>query len=93
VPFKSYDYFDGARLHDSIAEAMDECPLESIEDSFPMETPSHLGYKSPTIQRSLYEQVDIHDVALQQKHLSGAKQAELEQILSQYPKLFSGELG
>jgi hypothetical protein len=37
--------------------------------------------------------VDIHDVALQQKHLSGAMQSELEQILSQYPKLFSGKLG
>jgi hypothetical protein len=68
VPFKSYDYFDGARLHDSIAEAMDECLLDSIGDSFPMETPGQLGYKSLTIQRSLYEQVDIYDVALQQKH-------------------------
>jgi hypothetical protein len=77
----------------SIAEAMDECPLDSIEDFFPMEIPGQLGYKSPTIQRSLYEQVDIHDVALQQKHLSGAMQSKLEQILSQYPKLFSGELG
>jgi hypothetical protein len=37
--------------------------------------------------------VDIHDVASQQKHLSGALGSELEQILSQYPKLFHGKLG
>jgi hypothetical protein len=93
VPFKSHDYFDGARLHDTIADAMDECPLESIDDTFPVATTSQLGYKSRTIQKSLYEQVDIHDVAIQQKHLSAAQQAELEQILSRYPRLFSGELG
>jgi hypothetical protein len=57
-----------------------------------MEIPA-LGCKSPAIQSSLYEQVDIHDVALQQKHLSGAMRSKLEQILSQYPKLFSGKLG
>jgi hypothetical protein len=93
VPFKSYDYFDDARLHESIVSAMDECPFDSIDDFFPMEIPIQLGYKSPTIQSSLYEQVDIHDVAIQQKHLSGAMRSELENILSQYPKLFSGKLG
>jgi hypothetical protein len=41
----------------------------------------------------LYEQVDVHDVASQQTHLTGNKQSGLKQILSQYPKLFSGELG
>jgi hypothetical protein len=45
VPFKSYDYFDDARLHESIAEAMDQCPFDSIDDFFPFQ----LGYKSPTI--------------------------------------------
>jgi hypothetical protein len=68
---------------------MDKCPFDSINDFFPMEIPSQLGYKSPTIHSSLCEQVDIHDVASQQKHLSGIKQSELEQILLQYPKLFS----
>jgi hypothetical protein len=34
--------------------------------------------------------VNIHDVASQQKHLPGKKQSKLEQILLQYPKLFSG---
>jgi hypothetical protein len=93
VLFKSYDYFDDARLHESIAEAIDECPFDSIDDFFPLEIPFQPGYKSPTIHRSSYEQVDIHDVASQQKHLSGTMRSELEQILSQYPKLFSGKLG
>jgi hypothetical protein len=91
VPFKSYDYFDDAQLHESIAEAMDECPFDSIDDFFPLEIPPQLGYKSPTIHSSLYEQVDIHDV--QQKHLLGTKHSELEQILLQYPKSFSRKLG
>jgi hypothetical protein len=93
VPFKSFDYFNDAWLHESIAEAMDKCPFDSINDFFPLEIPFQLGYKSPTIHSSLYEQVNIHDVALQQKHLSGAMQSELEQILLQYPKLFSRKLG
>jgi hypothetical protein len=90
VPFKSYDYFDDAGLHESIAEAMNECPFDSVDDFFPLEIPFQLA---STIHSSLYEQVDIHNVALQQKHLSGAMQSELEQILLQYPKLFSGKLG
>jgi hypothetical protein len=93
VPFKSYDYFDDARLHESIAEAIDECPFDSIDDFFPLEIPFQPGYKSPTIHSSSYEQVDIHDVSSLQKHLSDAMQSELEQILSQYPKLSSRKLG
>jgi hypothetical protein len=34
VPFKSYDYFDDARLHESIASAMDECPFDAIDDFY-----------------------------------------------------------
>jgi hypothetical protein len=34
VPFKSYDYFDDAQLHESKAEAMDDCPFDSINDLF-----------------------------------------------------------
>jgi hypothetical protein len=93
VPFKSYDYFDDAQLHESLAEAMEECPFDSINDFFPMEIPFQPGYKSQTIHGSLYEQVDIHNVALQQTHLPGNKQSELELILLRYPKLFSGKLG
>jgi hypothetical protein len=58
-----------------------------------MEIPSQLGYKSQTIHSSLYEQVDIHNAASQQKHLSGTKQSILGQILLQYPKLFDRKLG
>jgi hypothetical protein len=36
VPFKSHDYFDDAQLHESLAEAMEECPFDSINDFFPM---------------------------------------------------------
>jgi hypothetical protein len=32
LPFKSHDYFDDAQLHESLAEAMDECPFDSIDD-------------------------------------------------------------
>jgi hypothetical protein len=34
VPFKSCDYFDDAQLHESLANAMDECPFDSINDFF-----------------------------------------------------------
>jgi hypothetical protein len=81
VPFKSHDYFDDAQLHESLAEAMEECPFDSIDDSFPMEIPSQSGYKSKTIYSSLYEQVNVHDVASQQTHLPGNQQSKLEQIL------------
>jgi hypothetical protein len=37
--------------------------------------------------------VDVHDVASQQKHLSGTKQSKREQILLKYPKFFSRKLG
>jgi hypothetical protein len=40
------------------------------------------GYKSQTIHSSLYEQVDIHNVASQEKDLLGIKQSELEQNCS-----------
>jgi hypothetical protein len=43
VPFKSHDYFDDARLHESISEATDECRFDTIDDFFPMEIPSPLG--------------------------------------------------
>jgi hypothetical protein len=95
VPFKSHDYFDNARLHESLAEAMEECPYDAIDDFFPMEIPDTLqsGYKSKIIHSSLYEQVNVHDVASKQTHLTDNEQFELEQILSRYPKLFSGKLG
>jgi Reverse transcriptase (RNA-dependent DNA polymerase) len=41
----------------------------------------------------LYEQVNVHDAASQQTHLTGNQQSKLEQILLRYPKLFSGKLG
>jgi hypothetical protein len=93
VPFKSPDYFDHAQLHESLADAMEECPFDTIDDFFPMEIPSQSGYKSKTIYGSLYKQVNVHDIASQQTHLTGNKQSELEQILLQYPKLFSRKLG
>jgi hypothetical protein len=71
---------------------MDECLFDSINDFFPMEIPFQPGHKSQTIHHSLYEPGDIHDVASQQKHVPGNKQSELEQILLQYPKSFSGKL-
>jgi hypothetical protein len=58
-----------------------------------MEIPFQPEHKSQTIHGSWYEQVDIHNVASWQKHLPGNKQSELEQILLQYPKLFSRVLG
>jgi hypothetical protein len=52
-----------------------------------------IPYTSPTIHSSLYKQVDVHDVAAQQKHLPGSKQSRLEQVLLQYPTLFTRKLG
>jgi hypothetical protein len=85
VPFKSHDYFDDAQLHESLAEAMEEYPFDSINDVFPMEIPFQPGYKLQTIHSSLYERVNIHNDASQQTHLPGNRQTKLEQILLQYP--------
>jgi hypothetical protein len=43
VPFKSHDYFDDARLHESLAEAMEECPFDSINDFFQWKSPFSQG--------------------------------------------------
>ena len=45
------------------------------------------------IQESLYQPVAAHEVAIQQKHLSPQQQADLTQLLDQYPRLFNGQLG
>jgi hypothetical protein len=94
VPFKSHDYFDDAQLHELLANAMHGSNFDSINDFFPiMETPSVGGYKSKTIQSLLYEPVNTHDVAMQQKHLTDAQQSNLECVLSRHKKLFSRQLG
>jgi hypothetical protein len=54
IPFKSYDYFDDARLHESIAEAMDECPFDSIDDFFPLEIPFQLKLTSSLMTCMIY---------------------------------------
>jgi hypothetical protein len=94
VPFKPHDYFDDARLHDLLAKAMQDDSFDSIDDFFPVkETPSLGGYKSKTIQSSLYEPVSAHDVAMQQRHLSDAQQSDLARVLTRCERLFSGQLG
>ena len=52
-----------------------------------------LGYKSKTIKSSLYEQRDPKAVADKQTHLSPSQRQDLAEILSRFPKLFSGKLG
>jgi hypothetical protein len=78
VPFKPHDYFNDARLHDLLANAMQDASFDSIDDFFPTtETPLLGGYKSKTIHGSLYKPVNAHDVAKQQRHLSDAQQSDL----------------
>jgi hypothetical protein len=43
VPFKSHDYFDDARLHKSLAKAMEKCPFDSIDDFFQWKFPFSQG--------------------------------------------------
>jgi hypothetical protein len=94
VPFKPHDYFDDAQLHDLLANDMYDNSFNSINDFFhAMETPLLGGYKSKTIHSSLYEPVNVQDVAQQQRHLSDAQQSDLVHVVSQYKKLFSGQLG
>jgi hypothetical protein len=94
VPFKPHDYFDDARLHDLLANAMYDSSFDFINDFFPAtETPLLGGYKSQTIHSSLYEPVSAQEVAQQQTHLSDAQQSDLVHVLTQYKKLFSGQLG
>jgi hypothetical protein len=64
VPFKPHDYFDDARLHELLANAMHGSNFDSINNFFPVtKTSSVGGYKSKTIQSLLYEPVNAHDVA------------------------------
>jgi hypothetical protein len=91
VPIKPQDYFDDAQLHKSLANAMNDCSFDTINVFFPLETSSE-GYKSKTIHCSLYKPVNVHDVAMQQKHLSGVQHSDLEHVLSRQKKLCSGQL-
>jgi hypothetical protein len=43
VPCKSPDYFDHARLHESLADAMEECPFDTINDFFQWKFPLSQG--------------------------------------------------
>jgi hypothetical protein len=45
------------------------------------------GYKSREIKSSRYEQINPHDVAMQQRHLAASQQQDLVQILEKFPKL------
>jgi hypothetical protein len=86
--------FDDTRLHDLLASAMRDISFNSIDDFFPAtETPLLGGYKSRTIHSSLYEPVNAHDVAKQQRHLSDTQKSDLVHVVSRYKKLFSGQLG
>jgi hypothetical protein len=51
------------------------------------------GYRTKTILSSKYEEVDVDDIAAQQKHLSQRQQQDLAAVLKQHTKLFSGKLG
>jgi hypothetical protein len=83
VLFKTHDYFTSGNFQAHLLDAMarSEDPIENT------------GYKSKTIKRSLYEARDPHAVAEQQKHLTPSQRQDLADLLSCYPKLFSGKLG
>ena len=86
IPFKPRDYFR--------SEAYSQTMLDTMEGSFddPDDT-DNLGYKSPQIKSSLYEQHDTAKVAEQQVHLSPLQRQELAKLLAKFPKLFTGKLG
>ena len=60
----------------------DDCLDDSIVDSF-----------ATQILDAKYEQVNIHDVAFNQQHLSLDQRRDLFHILSKHEKLFDGSLG
>jgi hypothetical protein len=87
IPFKPRDYFHSGLYQETLLEAMAESPDNADDD------PLHQGYHSKTIHSSHYGQSDPHDVAQQQMHLTSSQRQDLANLLSKFPKLFSGKLG
>ena len=51
------------------------------------------SFAAMTILDAKYEKVDVHEVAIAQKHLQDFQQKALEKVLNKYSKLFDGTLG
>ena len=92
IPFKPHDYFSNGLFAQNIQHALDAASAAADFDKAddPLD---NLGYKSKVILSSLYEKHDPKAVADQQKHLSPSQRQDLAEILSKFPKLFSGKLG
>jgi hypothetical protein len=89
IPFKPHNYFESSQFPNDLQESM----AGSIDDPTDDDDLYDLGYKSKNIRGSLYTENDPRAVAEQQTHLSPSQRQDLMQILSKYPKLFSGQLG
>ena len=82
IPFRPANYFDDKQLFLSVSALLDD---EDLLDS--------TGYRTKSILSSKYKEVDVDNVASQQKHLSQRQQQDLAAVLKQHTKLFSGKLG
>jgi hypothetical protein len=71
-------------------ETLYECIQAMLADHDDLD---QMGYCSKTILSSKYEEVDTHEVAKQQSHLSERQQQQLATVLQKHMHLFSGKLG
>lgn len=82
-----------AHKHDLLYTSHNEENHISEEDNEDMKQAIQAGYKSRTIRPSLYEGATIEDVISGCKHLSTQEQEALRNVLNNYKKLFSADLG
>ena len=70
----------------------DTTPHQVNETNYQEKDVDPAGYKSKTICASLYEQSDLQEIVDKCTYLTNSQQQQLFQLLSQFPKLFDGEL-
>ena len=77
---------------ETLRRVSDTTPHQVNKTNYQEKDVDPAGYKSKTIRASLYEQSDLQEIVDKCTYLTHSQQQQLFQLLSQFPKLFDGEL-